>query len=206
MNNAKLLGLHLFFGLVWLGPFYFTGATIPQPVKITPRLTFQYSAAALFTRRVTNWNQTIFQVKTTVASDWKVIDTAELSPMGAFGYRQRIDRVFLDTSNKKGVEQVRRRLAEWIAKEYARRHLNEGEVTGVRMGQTTWASNRPELASPKGAWAREPKGMEPSQLFKAFASFTLTEGKAEVERITRVSVPLPPPARVPKVFERTKAE
>lgn len=195
----------LTFVMLWLVPFYLTGAMLPSPSAIYSRLRFQYSAAGLFTRRITNWNQTLFQVRTQAVSEWKTLETAELSPMGAFGFRQRMDRVFQDTSNKKGVEQVRQRLAEWIGEEYAKKHPNEGEVTGVRMGQTFWASNRPELAQPKGEWVREPEDMEPSTPFKAYASFTITKGKAEVERVvSRATVPAP--VKTPKVFERKKAE
>ena len=122
--------------------------------------------------------------------------------MSAFGFRKRLDRVFQDTSNKSGMEKVRQRLAEWIAAEYSKRHPNEGEVTGVRMGQTFWASNRPDLAQPKGEWVREPEDMEPSTPFKAFASFTITRGKAEVERVVQAKIPAP--VHTPKVFERKK--
>ncbi len=188
------------FLLLWLVPFYLTGAMLPSPSGIYPRLRFQYSAAGLFTCRITNWNQTLFQIRTTGLTEWKTLDTEEISPMSAFGFRQRIDRIFQDTSNKSNMSQVRQRLAEWIAKTYGRKHPNKGDVMGVRMGQMFWAANRPELAMPKGEWVREPQDMKPSMPYKVYATFTITKGKAEVKRVSRSNaVPLP---KTPKVFER----
>ncbi len=136
--------------IAWLVPFYWAGSMRSVTVPLYPRLAFQYTAAGLFTRRVSSWNQTLIQVQSKGAADWKTIDTAELSPMGAFGFRQRLDRVLLDTQGKQTAKLVQQRLAEWTAREYAKLHANEGEVIGVRMGQTTWASNTPEMAMPAG--------------------------------------------------------
>lgn len=162
------------------------------PFRVHSLIAFQYSAAGLFTRRVSSWNQPFFQVQTYVASGWKTIDTSELSPMGAFGFRQRLDRVLLDTSGKKSTDSIRRRLAEWVAREYSKHHPSDGEVTGVRFAQTIWESNRPEMASPSGAWVREPVDMQPSIPFRAYASFTIIKGKAEVERQGQPVATTPP--------------
>lgn len=189
----------------WLIPFYCVGSMLGLPVRIYSRLAFQYSAAGLFTRRVPFWTQTLIQVQSKGAADWKTIDTSELSPMGAFGFRQRLDRVLQDTIGKNVADVVRQRLAEWVAKEYAKRHPNEGEVIGVRMGQTTWASNTPELATPAGEWVRDPVDLKPPTPFRAYASFTITQGKAVAERTSvKPTAPLAP--RTPAVFERKRTE
>jgi len=189
--------------VAWLLPFYCVGAMLGLPFRVHSRIAFQYSAAGLFTRRVSSWNQPFFQVRTYVASGWKTIDTSELSPMGAFGFRQRLDRVLLDTSGKKSTAAIRLRLAEWVAREYSKRHPGDGEVIGVRFGQTTWESSCPGMASPSGAWMREPVDVEPSTPFRAYATFNIIKGKAEVERQGQPAVTAPP--KTPKVFERKAA-
>lgn len=161
------------------------------PINIYSRLSFQYSAAGLFTRRIESWNQTLYQVQTTGHMEWRTIDTAEFSPMGAFGFRQRLDRVFQDTSNKRGMEKLRLRLAEWLAREYTRKHPSEGAVTGVRVGQTYWATDRREMTQPQGAWVREPVNLEPSRPFKPHASFIIRKGAA-VEEVASLKTPSSP--------------
>lgn len=203
MMKIRLVYL-LIFMLLWLVPFYLTGAMIQYWNSIYSRLRFQYSAAGLFTRRIPVWNQTLYQVRTAGVAEWKTIDTSEISPMRAFGFRQRLDRIFQDTSNKNGVAGVRERLAAWVAQEYGKRHPNEGAVLGVRVGQTYWATNRKEMTQPAGEWVRDPVDIQPSSPFKAYASFTINEGKAEAERVSRAAVAAS--VRTPKVFERKKEQ
>ncbi|WP_395735911.1 hypothetical protein [Prosthecobacter sp.] len=194
-----------FFVVVWLIPFFVSGAMLgPLPVRVYSRLNFQYTAAGLFTRRVPVWHQTLIQVQSKGAADWKTIDTAELSPMGAFGFRQRVDRVLMDTnSHVKVAPMVRQRLAEWVAKEYAKLHPNEGEVTGVRMGNTIWTTHRPEMANPSGEWVRDPVDIKPSAPFRPYASFTVTQGKAVADRMPPSTPAVTAPAsRTPKTTER----
>lgn len=205
LDHSKGMVVRVIISLVlsvfWLVPFYLAGSMLYPPAMVYSRLNFQYTAAGLFTRRIPIWTQTLYQVRTKYLAEWRYIDTAELSPMGAFGFRQRVDRVFQDTSGKPLTEQVRLRLAEWVALEYAKRHPAEGEVTGVRIGQTSWAANRPELAMPRGEWERNPVDLQPSAPFRAQASFTISQGKATPD-LTRVVPSRPVPMRTPAVFQR----
>lgn len=199
LNIAYLL----VFTVLWLLPFYLTGAMIKFSNPIYSRLRFQYSAAGLFTHRISSWNQTLFQVRTIGVAEWKTIITSEISPMGAFGFRQRLDRILLDTSGKKTTDQVRLRLAEWVAKEYAQKHPQEGDVVGVRMGYTTWAANTPQMAAPASEWVREPVDMQPTSPFRAYASFSISKGKAVIEHAAVTPKPTVL-AKTPEAFYRKK--
>jgi hypothetical protein len=189
------------FTLFWLIPFFLTGSLLGTPLRVYRRLEFQYSSAALFTRRIARWNQPVFQVQTGNAPDWKILNTSELSPMGAFGYRQRLDRILLDTNGKKTADEVRQRLAEWIANTHASKHPVLGAVTAVRMGSYSSPSNSPELAAPSGRWV---PGLQPNSTLNVYATYMIREGKASPVRRDKDTNSVPSTS-TPSVFRRKPA-
>lgn len=87
------------------------------------------------------------------AAEWRTVDAAEFSPMEVFGYRQRVDRVGIVTSkNRAMTDSVRLRLAEWVAREYAKRHPEAGLITGVQLTQTSHTTNQQTMELPSGHW------------------------------------------------------
>ena len=155
------------------------------PLRLHPRLSFQYTAAGLFTHRVGPWTQMQIQVQHEGVAPWKTISTAELSPMGAFGYRQRLDRILQETHGRRVGDEVRQRLAGWIAQKYEKQHPEQGKVTAVLFGQTVWASNSADLANPSGHWEPlPPAGSQPTRL-QVLSAYSIAQGQAQLTPMTR---------------------
>lgn len=137
------------------------------------------------------------------AAEWRTVDAAEFSPMEVFGYRQRVDRVGIVTSkNRAMTDSVRLRLAEWVAREYAKRHPEAGLITGVQLTQTSHTTNQQTMELPSGHWQCDTMALDPKRTLQILATFSIADGKATVE-LTRTK-PVSPPT--PKVFERKKNE
>lgn len=182
------LFLLLILTVVWLVPFFWAGWMKRLPFKVYPRLSFQYSAAGLFTQRIETWTQMLIQVQHNGSTDWTTLDTAELSPMGAFGYRQRLDRILQETQGRKVADVVKPRLAAWLAQRYGELHPGQGNVTAVRFAQTLWPANSPELAQPAGHWQPNPPLENTTAQFRELAAYTIANGSARL---------ILPPARAP---------
>jgi hypothetical protein len=165
---------------LWLGPFSIAGIAKKQFFKREfPSFATQHALAGLFTLRNQTWQQVQFQVKTSRSASWLTLSTAELSPIGVLGYRQRLDRVILLTNGKgKAADETHARVATWIARAYALRHVEAHNVTAVRITQTAWTTNTPELAQPAGHWEVNPAILPTSAHKTTLATFTIKNGKA----------------------------
>lgn len=149
------------------------------PVRIYSRLSFQYTAAGLFTLRTPSWAQMLIQVQRKRTLNWTTIDTSGLSPMGAFGWRQRLDRILQETNRPSMAGGVTQRLAVWVAKKYEKQHPDQGEVVGVQFGRTIWESKTPELANPSGRWVPDPPMGKPKVPFRSLATYSIAQGVAQ---------------------------
>jgi hypothetical protein len=84
--------------LLWLLPFFWSGWT-KRTVPLLPKsMSFQYSAAALFTNRSTRWWDHHLEVQAADDTRHELAERA-VFPMGAFGFRTRYDRI-LNESNR----------------------------------------------------------------------------------------------------------
>jgi hypothetical protein len=170
-----------------------------MPAKNFSRLSFQYTAAGLFTKRCQAWPQNHIFVRRVVNTQWIPLNMEALSPMGAFGYRQRLDRVLQETEGGKFSESVRRRLAVWIAKRYEKLTPKESAVVAVRFATSVWPTNSPDMAIPSGHWVRNPSVLPAAVSFVTVATYAVdVEGaKLVVERQKAQTVPA-----TPQVFQR----
>lgn len=185
----------------WIVPFFIAGWLGHLPVAIYKRLAFQYTAAGLFTKRAGAWTQMVIQVNHAAPADWKTIDISALSPMGAFGYRQRLDRILQEINGRRQVvDAVKQRLAIWVASTYEGQHPDQGKVVGVRFGQKVWTVNSSELAYPPGHWVPNPPALGPTTTFRPLSSYSIHQGQAwllmgENPRPVRESDLTPKPAQ-----------
>lgn len=178
MNTNLRLALLTFFTVFWLVPFFWTGRMGKLPFRIPQRLLSQYACAGLFTKRTWNWNQPLVQVRHMETGEWETLAMEELSPLGAYGYRQRIDRLLLKTGGSKMRNEIRQRLAAWVSRRYAEAHPERGEVQAVRIAQNVWPVNCVEMAHPEGHWVPNPASLGPNGRFEMLAAFAIRDGKA----------------------------
>jgi hypothetical protein len=165
--------------MIWLVPFFWSGLMGRLPINIHPRLSHQYTAAGLFfPKRSEAWSQMLIQVQRKGVVEWKAVNTSELSPMGAFGYRQRLDRILQETNGKSLAEAVRQRLAVWVAERGKLLHPDQGEVMSVRFGAMAWQANTPELAQPAGHWVPDPPANSSTPPFILLSAFSINQGNA----------------------------
>lgn len=194
ISTITRLGLLLAFVVLWLIPFFWTGRMGRFPWKLPPRLHTQYACAGLFTKRTWNWNQPLIQVRRGDTESWETLDMTELSPLGAYGYRQRLHRLLLKTAGSKVRDSIRRRLALWVALHDQEAHPDQGAVMAVRYAQNVWPVNCPELVEPTGKWEVNPASLGPTGRFQVLATFALGNGAAKLLPTSRDPKPLPTPA------------
>lgn len=187
------------FTLFWLIPFFWTGRMGSMPFRIPSRLLTQYACAGLFTKRTWTWNQPLVQIQHEKNGAWKTVKMTELSPLGAYGYRQRIDRLLLKIGRSKTPNKIHERLALWIAQQYKLTHPERGEVVGVRYAQNVWPVNCPELTQPKGHWEPTPSELGPNGRFNVLGTFELRDDKATLLGATNGA---PKELPMPRVFAR----
>lgn len=183
--------------LLWLVPFTWVGSKLGRlPFRVPDRLWQQYSAAGLFTLRCTSWADWRIEIRKASGDEWSVLDMAVVSPLPSSGYRQRLDRVLGDTHNKKVAENLRQRLAGWIAQRL--KEKGGMEINGVRYWHRSWQTNTPETAFPQGRWNGD--GVLP-ETTKAtlLKTYGIVDGKAVAER----AKPRPPTMMPqPEMFRR----
>ena len=184
----------------WLIPFFWSGWTGRQP-RLPSRLAFQYNAAKLFSGRPSSWTQMLIQVQVAGSTDWVTINTEELSPMGAFGFRQRLDRMLQETQGRPAGDLVRQRMALWIALQMERLTSESARVVGVRFAQLRWAVNVPEMTNPSGAWVPNPGTTVGGPPLMVTSTFRITD--AAPRTAERVDERPPPPLAQPQVFRRS---
>lgn len=200
MYMRQRLELLLASGFLWLIPFMWVGSKLGRlPFRVPDRLWQQYATAGLFTRRAPTWSDWRIGIRCTGRKDWSVLDMAEVSPMPASGYRQRLDRVLGDTRTKKIGESLRLRLAGWIAQKLKERAGME--VSGVRFFHRSWPTNTPEMARPAGHW--DSNAVLPTTTkVTLLGTYAIVDGMAFLERAKPRAPVLPQPA----IFRRQPKE
>lgn len=157
MRRRRWSGIFMIGAIVlWLVPFFIAGANWHRPQLLDKITNFQHSAAALFTKRPTSWWQHVIQVQRAGEAQWTTVAASDLSTMSAFGYRTRIDRMLLEVGDKPVAENVKRRLAAWVAHRLGELYPSARKVTMVRYVRTVWPVGTRELAQPAGAWSIPP--------------------------------------------------
>jgi len=150
----------------------------------------------------------LIQVQWQDSMEWETIETADLSPMRTFGYRQRLDRILQETHGKNVAEAVRQRLALWVAECSEPLHPHQRKVVAVRFGAVVWPANFPALAQPSGHWLSDAPLNPSTPPFILLSAFALNQGKAQpMAKPTHVkpSVTKPPVSnQVPPVFRRNR--
>ena len=185
----------------WSGRAY---SSLPRAV------TFQYNAAGLFTRRSNQWWD--HHVELQLRDDQRV-ELAERSvfPMGAFGYRTRLDRILNESSRRPVADTILDHLAVHIAKEIAtgnaRLRGDSGEegdsvhdvasdqVVAIRIVRSVWKVGEPELTNPAGAWQPAPVHDLPRSRRRVLGIWRLIGDKAvrvETEPESTASTPAEP--------------
>ncbi len=171
---------------LWLCPFFYAGWTNNSYFRSWPRLSFQYSAAGLFTHRTDSWTQHLFQVQFAGSANWVTVDTEALSPMGAFGCRQRLDRILFEAHRANVVNSVRLRMANWIVKRGAQLFPSHDRIEGVRVVRTFWKAGSPALAAPEGRWLVAPFEGLPRAQTQVLVTYRVDQGLAVLVKPPKV--------------------
>jgi len=157
-------------GLLWLIPFFHVGWQ-GGSWSVFPRWWgFQHAAAGLFTQRSTVWwdHHLEFQGSRVQVQEGTgggeapgaerdgAVELAERDffPMGAFGYRTRLDRILNESQRSLLREAIRERLAAHVAGLLKAEEGGSLEVPGgeLRLVRSLWRVGDPEMAQPAGAW------------------------------------------------------
>lgn len=137
---------------VWLVPFFYTGWTGRSLSFLPKSVTFQHSAAGLFTKRSTLWWDHHLEGQKADGSR-EEIPERQVFPMGAFGFRTRYDRILIESGRSPLAGAVRLRLAEHV-----RRKTGGGKCpyTAIRLVRTLWTVGAPDMIYPIGEWSPPP--------------------------------------------------
>jgi hypothetical protein len=156
--------------LLWLLPFFHVGWK-GRSWSVFPRWWgVQHEAAGLFTQRSTAWwdhhlefqgSKVHVQEGTGVgaapgAELGGAIELAERDffPMGAFGYRTRLDRILNESQRSPMRDHIRERLAAHVAGLLKAEEGGAMEAPGgeLRLVRSLWRVGDPGMAQPAGAW------------------------------------------------------
>ncbi len=165
--------------MLWLAPFFWSGWKGRTWSWLPSSLTFQHTAAGLFTQRSTRWWEHHLegtvgqgaQAQQVELDEWKVF------PMGAFGYRTRYDRVLIETGRSRHAVAIRERLAEHVLQRL--QALGETAPDQLRLVRSFWAVGSPAMAEPKGLWTTPPVTEIPSNDRHVVAEYQIKEGKLQ---------------------------
>jgi hypothetical protein len=164
--------------LIWLIPLYYTGTRHGSVAYLPRRVTFQHAAAALFTDREASWNQLAFLVRTGSSEEWIEVDGKLLSRSQLAGYRNRLDRLVPMARRATIAKDIWRRLGTYVAVRYAAAHPNAEPVTEVRLVNTNWPTNLPEMTHPRGHWQIPPIADVPPERLRTLVTVQLRDGAA----------------------------
>ena len=192
--------------LLWLLPFFWSGWTKSSVPFLPKSVSFQYSAAGLFTNRSTRWWDHHLEVQ--AADDRRhELDERAVFPMGAFGYRTRYDRILNESHRSRMSGEIRQRLAEYVVGKMRMRGDEDvfsgvADMKALRLVRTVWLVGGEELAWPKGSWQPLPVTGVPGTQRLVLGTYRLVDGQViEVPRKTEVPSivqpsrqPSPPPS------------
>ena len=179
--------------LLWLLPFFWAGWT-KRSIPFLPRaLSFQHSAAALFTDRSTVWWDHHLEVQ--AADDVRhELEERAVFGMGAFGYRTRYDRILNESSRNRLAGPIRQRLAEHVVRKVLTGSQPADGGTAypgaraLRIVRSLWRAGSHELSQPPDRWNPPPVTELTGTHRYVLGTYKLADGKVlEVRR-------KPPPA------------
>jgi hypothetical protein len=200
------LSLLMLFSVFWLIPLFWMGAAGRGPIRLPPWLALQYGLSGLFTKRVSTWTQILVQVQRGTSSRWETLKMSEFSPLGAFGYRQRLDRLLQDALIKPpAAASVQVRLASWIAARDAVLHPGAPQVSATRIRKLIWRTGSPELTQPGTHWIPNPPAI-PTHVSIVDSRPRYLDDDQALRRILQSRASKLPveesPSRPPNVFRR----
>ena len=152
----------------WLIPFFWVGQNGRSWIVFPQWWSFQHAAAGLFTQRSTVWwdhhlefQGSSLKVQKEGSSPLGVKEgelyegpERKFFPMGAFGYRTRLDRILNESNRSPQRDAIRERLAAHVANKLKKEAEESGEpvVKEVRLVRSLWRVGDPGMAKPEGAW------------------------------------------------------
>lgn len=162
MNASKMFFVGTL--VLYVSPFFWTGWAGSE-WGIFPRWwSFQHAAAGLFTQRATLWwdHHLEFQGSSLKIQEGGSAPVGEpyegpermFFPMGAFGYRTRLDRILNESNRSPLRDAIRERLAAHVARKLNSEVAESGRpiVKEVRLVRSLWRVGDPGMAKPEGAW------------------------------------------------------
>lgn len=139
----------------WLAPFFVSGWTGRYWRWLPQDLSFQHTAAGLFTHRTPVWWDHHIEGERLDGTRFELPENV-LFPTGAFGYRSKFDRIMNESVRSRIVKQIRLRLAEHVFKRWAELGLEPKHLKAVRFVRSTWKAGTHEMANPPGHWNSPP--------------------------------------------------
>lgn len=187
--SAVFLGLAVSF---WLVPFFWTGWKGRAWTGLPKAVTFQHSAAGLFTRRTPKWWDQHLEAQGVDHRRFEISERAVFG-MGAFGFRTRFDRILIESNRSRVSRQVRRRLAEHVLL-----RLEDGgdpeagwPVKSLQLVRSLWTVGDEALANPAGEWNPPPVTAVTGANRQVLGTYQLVAGKiAEMQTPRTLEVPL----------------
>lgn len=137
----------------WLWPFFQAGWKGEAHRFLPEAVNFQYNAAGLFTRRVGTWWDHHIEVELRDGTRVELPERA-VFPMGAFGYRSRLDRILNESNRSRLALEIRNRTAEYVATRIRMGETNiaAAEVVKILLVRSKWRVGSAEMANPAGHW------------------------------------------------------
>lgn len=141
--------------LCWLAPFFWSGWH-GRVVSWMPRsVTFQHTAAGLFTQKSTRWWDHHLEAQDS-RDQRSEIDERMVFPMGAFGFRTRYDRILIEMNRSPLGPQTRLRLAEHAFERLKLAGPDNPPPKALRVVRSFWDVGAPDMTHPAGWWNPPP--------------------------------------------------
>ena len=183
--------------IFWLVPFFCSGWTGRSWGILPKAVSFQHTAAGLFTKRSTLWWDQHIEARGMDGRSFEVPERAVFG-MGAFGFRTRFDRILIETQRSSVSRQVRWRLAEHVlarvegdpgvtmdpSVESGRERLGP-PVKSLQLIRTLWKVGSEGLANPAGEWNPPPVTEVTGPNHQVLGTYQLVNGKAVEIRTPR---------------------
>jgi hypothetical protein len=191
-TTAYKIGYLLNGFVIFLIPFFIVGWT-GRTLKFLPRgLAFEHSAAHLFTGKVSIWWEHHLEGERRDGSRFE-IEEREFFPMGASGYRTRLDRILTESNKSRQAVNIRFRLANYVAMRWREKGYDPDDLVKLRLVRSLWKVGTPELANPVGHWDPPPITSIGKQQRLVLGEYIVTAGKAEMlATVQTASLPIDP--------------
>lgn len=136
----------------WLVPFFVSGWTGKTWSWLPRTVSFQHTAAGLFTKRTEFWWDHHIEGERMDGTRFEMPEHL-LFPTGAFGFRSKYDRIMNESVRSRMVKRIRLRLAEHIFYRWESLGNDVSDLKAVRLFRSVWSAGTKDMAEPKGAWS-----------------------------------------------------